>query len=186
MNMLDLDIYFQEYSRHLYNAQIKSKLVDIADTIKIAKKQNKKIVFIGNGAGCAISAHLALDMNKQVKIHSVCLNDNILMSAYCNDFGLEASCYEALKPILNSGDILIVTSVSGTSKNLVNALSAAKENGAKIISVTGRDAANPIRQNSDIELWVNSHAYNIVEGIAMIWLTAVVDILLGKAVYEVS
>jgi D-sedoheptulose 7-phosphate isomerase len=52
------------------------------------------------------------------------------------------------------------------------------------VSFTGRDADNPLKQLSDIALHVPSHAYNVVESIHGIWLTAAIDLLIGEAVYE--
>ena len=37
-----------------------------------------------------------------------------------------------------------------------------------------------------MKFWVNSNAYNIVEGIHMIWITTIVDMIIGKSVYSVS
>jgi D-sedoheptulose 7-phosphate isomerase len=39
---------------------------------------------------------------------------------------------------------------------------------------------------SDIGFWVDSRAYNVVECTHMIWLTTVIDMLVGVAEYKVS
>ena len=45
---------------------------------------------------------------------------------------------------------------------------------------------NSLKLIGDINFWVDSHAYNVVECIHMIWLTTAIDAIIGKAVYEVS
>ena len=55
-----------------------------------------------------------------------------------------------------------------------------------LITLTGFSADNPLNKLGDINFWVDSHAYNIVECIHMIWVTTVIDALIGKAEYEVS
>jgi len=49
-----------------------------------------------------------------------------------------------------------------------------------------RAADNPLHTASDIGFWVDSRAYNIVECTHMIWLTAVIDMLVGVAEYKVT
>ena len=43
-----------------------------------------------------------------------------------------------------------------------------------------------LASNTDFSLWVNSKAYNIVESIHTIWLTLIIDLLVGSPEYSVS
>jgi hypothetical protein len=54
----------------------------------------------------------------------------------------------------------------------------------EIITLSGFDADNPLRQSGSINLWVDSRAYNIVEMTHHIWLLAVVDMIKGSAEYS--
>ena len=54
------------------------------------------------------------------------------------------------------------------------------------VSFTGSEADNPVRAASDIDFWVDSRAYNVVECTHMIWLTTVIDMLVGIAEYKVG
>ena len=45
---------------------------------------------------------------------------------------------------------------------------------------------NPLGAASDINFWVDSRSYNIVECTHMIWLTATVDLLIGASEYSVA
>jgi D-sedoheptulose 7-phosphate isomerase len=67
---------------------------------------------------------------------------------------------------------------------VVNAARHARDAGLPVVSFTGREEDNPLKRLSDIALWVPSHAYNVVESIHGIWLTATIDLLIGEAVYE--
>ena len=77
-------------------------------------------------------------------------------------------------------------SVSGESLSVVNAAKKAKDLGLKVVTFSGRHESNALKKLGDINFWVDSHAYNIVECIHMIWLTSVIDAVIGKAEYEVS
>ena len=48
------------------------------------------------------------------------------------------------------------------------------------------NSENPLREIGDINLWVNSKAYNHIESIHQFWLLAVVDMIIGKTEYSVN
>ena len=37
---------------------------------------------------------------------------------------------------------------------------------------------------SGVNLWVNSHSYNIIETVHMLWLLSIVDKIIGTSIYE--
>ena len=47
-------------------------------------------------------------------------------------------------------------------------------------------ADNPLRKMGDINLWVDSKAYNYIENIHQFWLLAVVDMIIGKIEYSAN
>jgi D-sedoheptulose 7-phosphate isomerase len=44
--------------------------------------------------------------------------------------------------------------------------------------------SNPLKKMGNINLWVNSRAYNIIENIHQIWLLSIVDKIIGKTEYS--
>ena len=103
-----------------------------------------------------------------------------------NDYGYEKWVEKALGFYANSNDLIIFISVSGNSENLINGLKFAKCNSIITASLTGANHKNFLNSNSDCSLWVNSQAYNIVESIHTIWLTLIIDLLVGNPEYSVS
>ena len=90
----------------------------------------------------------------------------------------------AIKYYGNKGDVLIVISSSGKSKNMINAcIAARKKKFSKIITLTGHLVNNPVKKLGDINLWVNSKAYNYIENIHQFWLLSLVDLVIGKKNY---
>jgi len=82
-------------------------------------------------------------------------------------------------------DVLIAISSSGSSENMLNGYEAARsENFSSVITFSGFDADNPLRQLGDINLWVDSKAYNFVENIHQVWLLAIVDLIIGSREYS--
>ena len=52
-----------------------------------------------------------------------------------------------------------------------------------IITLTGHSINNPVKKLGDINLWINSKAYNYIENIHQFWLLALVDLIVGKKNY---
>ena len=58
-----------------------------------------------------------------------------------------------------------------------------KKKFSKIITLTGYSVNNPVKKLGDINLWINSKAYNYVENIHQFWLLSLVDLIIGKKNY---
>ncbi|MCP5047849.1 MAG: phosphoheptose isomerase, partial [bacterium] len=80
----------------------------------------------------------------------------------------------------------VLISSSGNSENVVNAATYARSVGNTIITFTGFNEDNPLKSLGDINFWLDSKAYNIIECTHMIWLTTVIDLIIGKAEYAVD
>ena len=68
--------------------------------------------------------------------------------------------------------------------NMVNAAKRAIDMDIIVITLTGLDKSNKLKQLGAINLWVDSKAYNIVEMTHHIWLLALVDMIIGSAEYS--
>jgi len=104
-----------------------------------------RVFFIGVGGGAATGSHAANDFNKIARIPTVCLSDNAgVLTALVNDEGWDSIFKRQLEMHkLTQKDCLFIYSVGGgtetVSKNLVLAINFAKEIGAKIVGVVGKD-----------------------------------------------
>ena len=56
----------------------------------------------------------------------------------------------------------------------------------KLITFSGFDQNNPLKQLGDINLWADSKSYNAVETAHMLWLVALCDLIIGKREYSVT
>lgn len=181
-----LEKYFAEYKKLAFEKSIYPKISEFKELALQVRSQNKKMMFMGNGASAAIAAHGAVDFTKQGKVRGVTFNEADLITCFANDFGYENWMAQGIEHYYDEGDVVVLISVSGTSPSVVNAAKKAKELGLKVVAFTGRFPDNELRQNADIDFWVDSHAYNIVECIHMIWLCTAIDAVIGKSEYETS
>ena len=181
-----LDEYFDDFKKIInFNSdEIKKKLIDLKKIFVTTKKNRKKILIFGNGGSAAIASHFSVDLTKNAKIRCTNYNESDLITCFSNDFGYERWVEMAIKYYGNKGDVLIVISSSGKSKNMINTCTAArKKKFSKIITLTGHLVNNPVKKLGDINLWVNSKAYNYIENIHQFWLLSLVDLVIGKKNY---
>lgn len=168
-----------------YLSEINLKLNDLpqhdfANFIKLLKsikKKNSKIIFVGNGGSAAIAAHASVDFTKTCKIRAVNFNEADLITCFSNDYGYENWVVEALKAYSKKADIVIIISSSGQSRNVLNAAKYCSEKKIKLVTFTGFKKNNPIKKLGNLNFWVNSSQYNIVEMTHHIWILMAVDYL---------
>lgn len=185
-DMLNLHDYFSELSTLVCDQHQIEKLYLLSKVLQDQRSNGDRLLLFGNGAAASIASHAALDMTKQARLVSLCFHDSALLTAFANDFGYENAYKEIIRSYHRENDICIFLSVSGESPNIVEAAKFAKGLGLRVVGFSGRDADNRLAALSDISFWVDSQAYNIVENTHSSWLLSLVDVLLGKAVYEVS
>ena len=186
MNETWFNEYFELYKKPLFDKLVFNQLLELKEILETVHDNGGKTMAMGNGASASISSHISTDLSKGAGIRTVNFNDANLITALSNDYGYENWMAKAVEMYGESGDIVILVSSSGRSKNVVKAANIAKEMDIKIVTFSGFKEDNPLKQTGDINLWVDSKAYNIIENIHMIWLTAVCDAIIGKAEYSVS
>ena len=139
--------------QHLKEAQEIIDQIDIeaiekvADLLATVKKDQGRIFFLGVGGSAGNCSHAVNDFRKIVEIESYAPTDNVSeLTARTNDEGWPTIFEPWLKlSKLNPKDAVFIFSVGGgnleknISPNLVNALKYAKQVGAKITGVVGRD-----------------------------------------------
>lgn len=119
----------------------------VADLLATVKKDQGRIFFLGVGGSAGNCSHAVNDFRKIVEIESYAPTDNVSeLTARTNDEGWPTIFEPWLKlSKLNPKDAIFIFSVGGgnleknISPNLVNALNYAKQVGAKITGVVGRD-----------------------------------------------
>ncbi len=166
------------------NDEIIEKITLIKNILLEVKKNNSKVMIFGNGGSAAIASHVSVDLTKNAKIRSANYNEADLITCFSNDYGYERWIEKAIEFYGESKDILILISSSGKSLNMINACEAAKKlKISKIITLTGHEKGNPLSQLGDINLWIDSKAYNFIENTHQLWLLTVCDLIIGKREY---
>lgn len=180
-----LDDYFARF-KPAFDRVHYQNLVAFHDLCLQVRERKGKLMFAGNGASASIAAHGRVDFTKQGKVRGLDFNEPNLITCFANDFGYDNWIAKAVEHFADDNDAVVLISVSGRSPSVVNAAKYARERGLPVVSFTGSAADNPLRASSDISFWLESRAYNVVEAVHMMWLTTVVDMLVGQAEYSVT
>lgn len=131
---------------------------------KNVKENGGRLFFFGNGASASFSNHMALDWSKNGGVLALCLSDSAMLTALANDYDFEGCFLEFLK--INSptsNDLVITTSSSGNSKNIVKVLEYCKENNIISFGLSGLNEGNKTEILSDFSLFVPMKTYGMVE-----------------------
>ena len=131
----------------------KKAVKDMVDILIGVRKNAGRLFIIGVGGGAGNAGHAVNDFRKIAGIESYAPTDNVSeLTARINDDGWDSAFANWLKGSrINSKDCVFVFSVGGgnaeknISNNLVQALKCAKEVGAKVIGVVGRDGGYTAR-----------------------------------------
>ncbi|AXC11795.1 Phosphoheptose isomerase [Acidisarcina polymorpha] len=123
------------------------KIGRIVVLLREVRETGGRIFFLGAGGGAGNASHAVNDFRKIAGIESYSPSDNVSeLTARINDDGWETAYANWLRGSrLNGKDVVFVFSVGGGSAekgisvNLLNCLDLAREVGAKIIGIVGRD-----------------------------------------------
>jgi len=127
------------------------------------RENRRSIYVIGNGGSASIASHVVVDLVNVVKMRAFTLHDSALLSCMANDYGYENAFSRILAQIVKPGDALIAISSSGCSKNIGNAAVQVADHGGTVITLSGFVHNNPLRSLGDINIWLDSNDYGLVE-----------------------
>ena len=173
--------FFKQYFNNQINLlnfddEVLSKLEKVKKYLKLVSQKKKKVIIFGNGGSAAIANHFSVDLTKTSKIRCVNYNESSLLTCFANDFGYENWVKKTLEYHADKGDLIILISSSGESKNMLNACKfGLKKKYFPIITLTGFKKNNSLNKLGHINFWVNSKTYNHIENTHQFLLLSLVD-----------
>lgn len=153
---------------------------ELNEKTKNVKELDGRLFFFGNGASASFSNHMALDWSKNGGILALCLSDSAMLTALANDYKFEDCFLEFLK--INrptSNDLVITTSSSGNSKNIVKVLEHCNDNKISSFGLSGLNEGNKTEILSDFSLFVPMKTYGMVECIHQLFHHIFLDNFMG-------
>lgn len=140
-----------------------------------AQKDNKKIMFAGNGGSAGITSHMAVDFWKNGKVRATAFNDSSLLTCIANDLSFEQVFSAPIEMFGDAGDIAFCISSSGSSKNILNAAEQAAKTGCSVITFSGFNPTNALKKMGHINFFVPAFSYGFVEVLHNLIIHCILD-----------
>ena len=111
--------------------------------LEVALKEGHKILFCGNGGSACDASHLATElvvrfMNERKPYPAISLAaDTAVLTATGNDYNFTQVFARQVKAHGQAGDVLVALSTSGKSRNVLEAVIAAKFLGMPTLGISG-------------------------------------------------
>ena len=143
-----------------------------SDVVSVAEMLTdmKFVIVVGNGGSASTASHFASDLSKLKKL-AYCFTDNpSTITALTNDYSWDELYVQQYRNLPFKPDAVIIFSVHGGewrngslwSKNLVDLARIVKQDGVKVISITGNDGGI-LREISDFNINVDSDNTSEIE-----------------------
>jgi D-sedoheptulose 7-phosphate isomerase len=139
-------------------------LSEISDVITDCFKSGGKLLICGNGGSAADSQHLATELVSKFFLERHALDAEALtvntstLTAVANDYSFDKVFSRQVEAKGKEGDVLLAISTSGNSKNVFEAIKAAKSIGVKTIGLAGNNRDSLICRMSDYFVSIPSNS----------------------------
>jgi D-sedoheptulose 7-phosphate isomerase len=126
-----------------------SRILQIASELVATLRRQGKVVLCGNGGSASDAQHIAAEM-QGIRAHpgthqgllALVLTENTaLLTAVSNDVGYPAAFRRQVEAIVRGEDLVIGLSTSGRSPNVLEAIRAARQLGARTVALLGEEGA---------------------------------------------
>ena len=136
---------------------------DLVATLTQLRSRGSRLYLVGNGGSASVASHAVTDFLNVGKLRASTLHDPALITCMSNDYGYEAAFARILHTLAAAGDTLIAISSSGQSANIRRAAAEMRTLRGKVITLSGFKRDNPLRSLGDVNFWLDSSDYGMVE-----------------------
>ena len=127
-------------------------LIDAGDVISNSISNAGKLLLCGNGGSAADAQHLAAeflirltsDVNRESIPALSLAQDTSTLTACINDYGSDNVFKRVFSALSAKGDVLLVITTSGNSKNIIETLKLAKERGIYSLGFLGNEGGEAL------------------------------------------
>lgn len=148
----------------IHGARPLDVLMQVAvERLRLMRDTGGEVHLIGNGGSAAIVEHAQVDFVKAAGTRARVHNDIPMMTAYANDVDYSIAWATLLTMLMRRNDVLIAVSSSGESASILNAVCAASRLESFVMTLSGFESTNRLRQLGDLNFYVPSMDYGHVE-----------------------
>lgn len=145
------------------NVALEEGVLRAVQILRTARDRGNSVYLVGNGGSAGVASHAATDFVNVVRLRAQTVHDSSLLTCMANDYGYENAFARILSTLVRPEDVLIAISSSGKSPNICNAAAKVRELGGTVITLSGFAHNNPLRALGDLNIWLDSRDYGMVE-----------------------
>ncbi|MBI3551273.1 MAG: SIS domain-containing protein [Elusimicrobia bacterium] len=149
------------------------KVAELAGLVADCQDQGRQVFVVGNGGSAAAASHWATDLSKTAAVAGkplvkcISLTDNVpFITAIGNDLSFDDIFSRQLENLVEPGDLVILISGSGNSKNLLKAAELANARGAKTAALLGFDGGK-LKALAGLCILLPCDQYGVIEDLHM-------------------
>ena len=150
----------RKYRRRLLEAIGKideEEIVALASELLDARRRGASVFLMGNGGSASTVNHYAVDWMLGTEIEDPPLKvlslaeSTASISATGNDLSFDSVFSRQLERLAQAGDLVVLVSASGNSRNLIEAVISARKKQLRTLAVTGFDGGS-LRELVDVSI----------------------------------
>jgi D-sedoheptulose 7-phosphate isomerase len=177
----------EEFGRAIQNCVCTTQddLLDLDEAMELStaffsqvKEQRKHVYAVGNGPSGGIASQFCTHLLKNSHIAAFPLFDAQGITTIASDYGYAEAYRHPLRTLLKEGDLLFAISTRGKSTNILHAVEEAREKGSLLITLSGFESSNPLREAGDLNFWIDAHDESLVDLAHHFLLQTMIDTLI--------
>tara|TARA_R110002096_G_scaffold247936_3_gene440399 strand:- start:11758 stop:12348 length:591 start_codon:yes stop_codon:yes gene_type:complete len=143
--------------------ELEQGMATLCDWLTELREEERCLYILGNGGSASVAAHAVTDFFNAAKLKAITLHESSLLTCMSNDYGYENAFALMLSQMVKPKDVVIVISSSGQSMNIRNAAQQASQSNALVVTLSGFGSDNPLRLMGELNFWLDSDDYGMVE-----------------------
>ncbi len=185
----DFDELLADRRGLLDSPRYREQVEAIVDAVVTALRDGKKVLWCGNGGSAAEAQHMAAELSgrflrERPGLHSEALSVNSsTLTCVGNDYGYDYVFSRQVEAFARPGDVVIGMTTSGTSRNVVLALEAAKRREAVTVAFTGNGGGD-VLEFADYALIGPDGYAAIVQEVHQVMAHIVCDLVEQRLIFE--
>ena len=159
------------------------------DRLAATLAEGGKVLAAGNGGSACDALHLCEELTGRYRrerrpLAALCLNaDPAALTCIGNDYGFEQVFARQVEALARPGDLLVLFTTSGRSRNLVQAARVARAAGVGTIAASGRSAGD-LADLADLSILVpaenSARVQEVHTFVLHSWLERIEEVLFGR------
>jgi D-sedoheptulose 7-phosphate isomerase len=166
-------------------AVVAPAVVKASELITGALLQGRKVLCCGTAGSGGLAQYFASTLLNRYErerpgLPAIALNaDTQAMTSIANDYTYREIFSKQLRVLAQEGDVLLVISATGNSRNAAEAIKASHDRGVSVVALTGRDGGEltELLNEDDVEIRIPAQSVARIQEVHLLVLHCLCDLI---------